>query len=608
MEKNISTHKILRPFVIAVGLIVLVTFVVFFPSLGNQFVDWDDGEMIYDNPKITSLSWDNISTMFTSSHYGMYHPLVLVSYAVEYKYFGLNPRIYHTTNLALHILNSVMVFFFIYLLSRNLTVSLIVGILFGIHPIQVESVAWATERKDVLYSLFFLGSLIAYLKYIVGKKKAYYFLALFLFFFSLLSKPMAISLPFLLILCDYLLNRKINKKTILEKIPFLLFSVLFGIIAIFAKQATGGLVVPEPPLSYKNIFISSYRILFYYLPRLSFLFNFTRLYPHNSYVPPEVVKLPSIFWFSPFILAAIFIAFIYFFRKNKKVIFGIVFFLISIAPVALSFAIGLFADRYSYIPSVGIFYLLGLAIYWTYQKISLPKKIATNVIAIILIITTGIIGVYTWQRCGIWKDSITLYNEVCKWYPNIPAPFQHRGELYAKKGEDRRAIEDFNKALEIDPEFVPALVSRGNAFVRIGAIKLAMKDYSRALEINPDEANAHNNIGYLLFIMGEVDKGISEINRSIELNPSNSYAYYNRGKIYLSLKKYKLAIKDFDKALQINPRFASAYVERHIAYFKLGKYSQALKDSQKAISLGISFPPEDIELLLKKMREEQENH
>ena len=216
-------------------LIVSMTAIVYYPSLNNGFINWDDNEYVGANMNIRSISWENIKDNFTSPYYGNYIPFTTLTYAVEYRLAKLNPRAYHATNLILHLFNCMLVFWFIYLFCGKEYVALIVALLFGIHPLHVESVAWVSERKDVLYSFFFLSSLISYTRYLKEKKVSYWSLSLLLFAASCLSKPMAVTLPLVLFLIDYLLHQKVEIKTLLLKIPFISISLIFGIISLLTQ-------------------------------------------------------------------------------------------------------------------------------------------------------------------------------------------------------------------------------------------------------------------------------------------------------------------------------------------------------------------------------------
>jgi tetratricopeptide (TPR) repeat protein len=419
---------------------------------------------------------------------------------------------------------------------------------------------------------------------------------------------MALSLPLVMILMDFYLYTKnfgvgVNKKSWREKIPFFLLAVAFGVVALLAKRATGHLTVPEPPFSIANFFIGSFRLVFYYLPRLFFMFNFTRLHPHNSYVYEigAAIKLPLIYWLSPFILAALLAGSVFVFRKNRPALFGLLFFLVTFSPVLPLVAVGIFADRYLYIPSLGIFYLMGMGAWRFYQKLESRGKILSRLWIGLLVLACGFSASLTWQKCGVWKNSITLYDEACRWYPSVAAAFQHRGLLYFDRYENEKALMDFNRSLELDPEFADAFNSRGNLFARLGMLERAISDYRRAVNMKPEDVTARTNLGFLLSEVGKNQEAIMVLNQAIELKPDSMEAYHNRGNAYMQLKKYDRALADYNRALQISPDAALTYFNRSQVFFMRGAYRRALQDVEKARSLGFNVDPSVIKMLREKL-------
>ena len=245
-----ASTKIDKRYYYALFIIAIVTFVVYLPALHNAFV-WDDDDYIKNNPLVRSL---NIKDIFSNFVMGNYHPLTVLSLALQFKIFELSEAGYHFVNFSIHTLNTILVFYAINLLSGKKGVALIAAGLFGIHPMHVESVAWICELKDLLYSLFFICSFIYYLKYQDGKNKKYYTYALIFFLLSLLSKAMAASLPVLLLLADYFRGIKINSKSIAEKIPFFILSIIFGFIAIQAQKTSGATDIAVFPIHQRIIF------------------------------------------------------------------------------------------------------------------------------------------------------------------------------------------------------------------------------------------------------------------------------------------------------------------------------------------------------------------
>ena len=283
-------HKTSLNIAFCACLILVIVSLSFLPSLKCGLVNWDDDRYLSNTPAVQSLSLTTVKEASTSFFIGHYQPLTILSYALDYHFYKLNPYHYHLTNLILHLLNSLLVFYLIYLLSGNIIVSFITAILFGLHPLHVESVAWVSERKDVLYSFFFLLSCITYLYYLTkGNKHKYYILSLFLFLCSLLSKSMAVTLPLLLLLIDYYLKRKPNKTLLLDKIPYFFLSIIFGIIAIFGVG-----IRPKVGFSlFGALSAASYATVFY-LGKLFLPIKLSCLYPDYSFEPGSIITFSRI--------------------------------------------------------------------------------------------------------------------------------------------------------------------------------------------------------------------------------------------------------------------------------------------------------------------------
>lgn len=441
-------QKSIRNFLII--LLAAVTFAVFLPSLHNGFTGWDDTLIITVNPQVINWSWENTKDIFASFHYGLYHPLVILSFAAEHFFFGFNPFVYHLNNLLLHVVNGVLVFFVILLLGGDLIAALVTALLFGLHPTRVESVAWIMERKDVLYALFFLGAMIFCLR---RNNPA----SLILFLLSLLSKAMAISFPFVLLLFDYLKGRNINRESLKEKAPFFMLAVIFGVLAVLARSFTGDLT-KEPPFGLANIFIGSYRLIFYYLARIFLPFFDAALYPYGSYSMKSFGVLPFVFLISPVLVAVLTALFLFLARKNRAAVFGGLFFLLTIIPALFMVSIGPFADRFTYIPSIGIFFLAGLAVSHFYRKSS---KVYRTCLLVLVVLVFSLLSYQTWQRCRMWKDSVSLCDAVCEKYPSAAEAYNSRGLAYSEKKDFGRALHDFEEALKIDPRSPGIYVNLG---------------------------------------------------------------------------------------------------------------------------------------------------
>lgn len=362
-KQSVKYNAGIHNYRIPLFLIILITFIAFLPVLQNGFVNFDDDRYILNNPMLASI---NLSDIFSSYIVGNYHPLTMLIYAIEYQFFGLNAGGYHAVSLLLHLLIVILVFYVVLSLSNRKEVALVASLLFGIHPLHVESVAWASELKDLLYTFFFLASWLCYLRYLKEPKRKFYFYCLFLFLLSLLSKGMAVSLPVVLLLTDYFKGRKLNAKAWLEKAPFFALSIIFGIVAIIAQKSGGAIQDLE-------VYPLVQRIAFACYGFITYLLKFVVPYELCTYYPyplKSVAGIPGWYYIYPIVLLAL-IAFVFYsLRFSKKFFFGIGFFTITVFLVLQLLPVGntIMADRYSYIPSIGIFYLAGEGFYRLWQK------------------------------------------------------------------------------------------------------------------------------------------------------------------------------------------------------------------------------------------------
>lgn len=458
--------------------ILLLTAVVFSPSLRNGFTNWDDQEYVTRNADLSNFSLRGVTRLCFSFYNANWHPLTMLSYLLDYRFFKLDPQGYHAVNLALHLLNCVLVFWFIFKLSGSIITASVTAVLFAIHPMHVESVAWISERKDLLYSGFFLASLIAYVCYLEKPKPRYYYLSLFMFVLSLLSKVMAIMLVFVLFLIDYLRQKKIDKKSLIEKVPFFQLACIFMVAGLFAQRTYGTLIQNFLLTVIHKVLIVSYALIFY-LCKILFPVNLSCHYPYPKI--DQILTLP--FLVSPFIVAVLAALVLYSKRYTKKIIFGTLFFLLTILPVIQIVPCGnwITADRFTYLTSVGLFYLAAEGARWLYLRIKSSAKIKLFVLFGILAGIIAVLSVLSWQRCGVWKNSLTLWSDALKKYPNSSAAYNNRATAYIAQKEYDLAIEDCSMTLQIEPNHALAYYNRALAYSGKGEFDKASADFKKYL-------------------------------------------------------------------------------------------------------------------------------
>lgn len=503
-----------------IALVFICTYFSFYPSLNNGFTNWDDSLYVVDNPAVKDLSLKGLSNIFTTFHRGLYKPLVILSFALEYHFFKLDPVVYHKTNLILHLINCVLVFIFIYMLCANSWVAFISALLFGIHPLHVESVAWISERKDMLYALFFISSLISYLNFLMGKGMKYYYFSLILFIASLFSKPMGITLPFITFICDYSFGIKVDKKNLLQKIPFFIIVFVFSLVTF--NSARGYVHLESDFNVLDNILIACYGVVFY-IVKLFMPFNLSALYP---YPLKEGNYLPVVFLLSPLVVIYVLWRVFKTRKYTKDVIFATAFFLLAVLPVLQLVPSGpaVAADRYTYISSIGLFYVVGSAVFWLYSK-KIKNNFSRTIVSVFMVFIIAGLMFLTQQRCKVWHDSITLWSDVIAQFPDARLAYQGRGAGYAVYGYFDKAILDFKRAVSLDPGYSGIYDDMGNAYANKGDFELAFSSYSKALQ----------------------------------LDPRNGKAYYNRAVAYFERKEYFKAWDDLHKAEyfghNVNPDF-----------------------------------------------------
>ncbi len=578
IPKKAVAVKVDRRYFYALFAIAILTFIIYFPALDNGFV-WDDDDYLKNNVFIRSL---NLGDIFSNFVMGNYHPLTILVYAIEFKAFGLSETGYHLVNILIHILNTILVFYAINLLSGKPGVAIIASLLFGIHPLHVESVAWASELKDLLYSLFFIVTVIYYLKFKKDNRKKYYVYALIFFLLSLLSKAMAASLPVALLLIDYFKGYKIDSKSLVEKIPFFLLSVIFGFVAIQAQKTSGATDIVFFPFDQRLIFASYGFVM--YLVKLIIPFNLCAYY---AYPIRSGNPLPAEYF--TFLLFALIIAGIvlYSLRKTKVLVLGVGFFAITVFLVLQLLPVGgaIMADRYSYIPSIGIFYLAGEGIIrlWNNKKY---RTLSYILVGVSLIFYSS----RTFARCDIWQNGMTLWNDVIEKYQTIPQAYINRGIIFAAEKKYDEALRDYNKALEIEPKFSKAYNNRGGLMRTLKKYEEAISDFNKAIELQPDYTIAFNNRGLLMNITRRYDQAISDYSKAISLKKDYAEAYSNRGIAYRNAGKFEESLRDFNKTIELQPNYYKAYSERGILMAAQNKYDEALKDYNRTIEMQPDYP------------------
>jgi tetratricopeptide (TPR) repeat protein len=594
---------------IIAAAIMAVAFVIFTPVLKGSFINWDDDVNVYDNPNVKELSAKTIGNMFTTTIVGGYTPLTTLSFSIENALYGMKPWVFHLNNLLLHLVCILLLFMLLRKLGLSLFVTGVTTLLFAIHPMHVESVAWITERKDVLYGAFFLLSLIFYVDFYNSRKRLFYYLSMAAFVLSLLSKIQAVSLPLVLILIDFYYEKRFTLRQLLNKIPFLILSLATGVAGVYFLNQFGSLETGSVMPFVQRVFIGTFSLCIY-------LFKVIVPYPLSA-VYPNPASIDIYFYLSAAVVLILVGVVWRFGRKVPFLVFGSLFFLVNVVFILQVVGAGqaFLADRFTYLAYIGIFFVIAKAVEPVLQG---KYKMAVIAPGILLL---ALMAFVSYTRTRVWENPETLFTDVVKKYPNAVMAHNNLGFYYRDQGRNEKAIESYTQAIKYDPESFIALSNRGEVWFELGETEKALNDMNEAIRIKPDYAKALSNRGAIYGSRKQYDLAIADLDKSLELEPGSLRALtnrllvnYNRGQYELALRdanEYlgiqpddaavlnqrglchgrlgndQEAVADFDAAIRINPKKGNFYQNRSYQLSKMGNYQAALQDILKARELGV---------------------
>lgn len=567
---------------IFIAIIVLATFFVYASSLNNQWTNWDDESYVLKNNLVTQF---NLTGILKEQVMGNYHPVTMLVLAIEYSWFKDDAGSYHTVSMLLHLLNALLLFYFLLRLAKSGIAAFLASLLFAIHPLHVESVSWVSAQKDLLYTCFFFSALLAYLAYRneSGRKKIlWYPLILILFMLSLLSKAQAVTLPVILLLIDWYRGEKLTRRIVIEKVPLFLLAVAFGIMAIQAQKASDAIQDIALYSFPERLMFSAYALVGY-LVRLVFPLNLSAYYPypeaqHNSYhwlvyTAPVIVVL---------------LAFLVYRLRTLYpfVIFGVLFFLVNILLVLQLLPVGgaVMADRYTYLSFTGLFFVLAVMAGRIWESQS--PSTATFRIPVMIAGTAWLIFIaYQSQaRTRLWLNSETLWTDVLSKYQRVPIAYNDLGSYYQELGKIDLAKKNLDEALKLNPNFSEALINRSDIYRVLNKIDSAIMDGNRAVKVSKGDPDAHMNRGIAYSIAEKNDSALKDFMIVIREQPENARAYNNLGNLYMIKEMPDSALSNYNMALKFDPGFLDVLNNRGLAYLKLGNNEAAIKDFTIAIT------------------------
>jgi tetratricopeptide (TPR) repeat protein len=654
-------RKWIRHPAVICGLLAIVTLSAFARVGSFEFVNYDDPDYVTSNSHVKAgLTWAEVGWAFTTGHASNWHPLTWLSHIFDWTLFGEDPAGHHLTSVGFHMVNTVLVFLVFRKMTGALWRSAMLAALFGLHPMHVESVAWVSERKDVLSGLFFLLALGAYARYVevvgeysvfslqyseaVGEQPSkrgeawrWYLATVVAFALGLMSKPMLVTVPFVLLLLDYWPlarsaecgvpsagSKKLGTlskgicwgRLALEKVPFVVLS-LGSCIVTFIVQRKGGAVSTSLGLAGRiaNAVVSYAR----YVGKLLFPVNLSVLYPHPGHWGADAIIGSSLF------LLALFTVVFLLGRRRRYLPVGWLWFIGMLVPAIGLVQVGIqsMADRYSYLPSIGFF----LALVWGIAEFadrniraSARVGILTPASALALLVCALI----TFRQAAFWRNSESLFRRAAQVTRNNYLAYNNLGFYLSGKGKIREAMENYEKALQIDPNYEDALNNMGfalaglkrhqdaipyyekalrikpkhaevhnnlgNALAETGKIEEAITHYKIVLEQVPDHADAHNNLGIALAMQGKLDEAMTHFRLAIHFKPTDPGAHSNLGNGLAAQHKLDEAIKEYEESLRLRPEDSQAENNLGNVLAEQGKLDKAIAHYQKSVSLGPDNP------------------
>ncbi|MHC4184099.1 MAG: tetratricopeptide repeat protein, partial [Planctomycetota bacterium] len=516
-------------------LISLITILVYLPALQNDFVNWDDDYYIYENPNIQSLGFKSFKWMFTTFHAANWHPLTWLSHTIDYAIWGLNPMGHHLTNILIHGLNTFLVVVLTILLIRAssekkstngifLISGITTGMLFGLHPIHVESVVWASERKDVLCAFFFLLSILSYIRYTsaLNRKAGLYVSCLVFFMLSLMSKPMAVTLPIVLLILDVYPLRRMKLRNITdswrvigEKVPLFVLSGISVVLTIIAQRAA------IQSLEYYPLgdrLLVGVRALGFYLFKMVWPSGLVPFYPY----PSKISFFHQEFFLSCLTITIITVFSIFTWKKQKVWAAAWGYYVITLLPVLGIIQVGgqAAADRYTYLPSLGPFLILGLGITVLSRKVTREWQCSARrkLLVIMSIIPIAIILSYTTiNQIKVWKDELTLWTWELTIFPQSESGYNGLANAYMESGLIDQAIEQLEHALKLNPKFKESYLNLGIAYSLKGNFNAAVESLLTTIRFQPYNSRAHYNLATAYKSLGKIDKAIKHYKTAIDI-------------------------------------------------------------------------------------------
>jgi tetratricopeptide (TPR) repeat protein len=578
--------------VLWISLFLLVaTLVLYWQVQGHGFLNYDDDLYVTGNPHVKAgLTGAGLVWALSDYSTGTWHPLTWLSLMVDSQFYGGSAGGFHLTNLFFHLANTLLLFFVLLRMTGARIRSGLVAALFALHPLHVESVAWISERKDVLSTFFWLLAISAYVRYAEKSIRKWYVLALLFYFLGLLAKPMIVTFPFLLLLLDYWPLRRIQKFSyrVKEKIPFFILTGIVSVVAFLTQQKTGALSTAKVGsfgIKLANVLVSYAG----YVVKMLWPRNLSVLYPYPESFP---------FWEISLSVLLVFGMSFYVLRKARGkpwLPMGWFWYLGTLLPVIGLVQVGpqAMADRYSYVPLIGLFILIA----WSIPK-SWEKPVAAIPAAVVLF---GLMTV-SWVQIGYWHNTLDLFQHaVASTTDNVIAQ-NNFGLSLIDQGQIQEAIEHYSEALKIDPDFIDAQINLGSAFMAEGKYQDALAQYDQVLRTHPDNPQAHYNSGIALAKLGRLNEAVIQYQETLRVQPDDLNAHINLGVLLASHGHPDAAIEQYQEALKIEPDYVEALNNLGYVLSEQGKLEEAVEQFSHALRINPNYANSHYNLAITELK------
>lgn len=586
--------------------LVAASLIVYSHVITHEFINYDDGVYITENAHIKDgFTLENIKWAFTTGHAANWHPLTWLSHMLDIEIYGLNPMGHHWTNLQIHVVNSILLFLVFKMMTGALWRSAFVAALFALHPLHVESVAWVSERKDVLSTFFWILSMWTYMHYIRHSNKKQYLLLILFFTIGLMSKPILVTLPFVLLLLDFWPLSRFQSTTkrhynfsyktlaglVWEKLPLFALSAISCIVTFFVQQH-GGTVRSLEAVPLDLRFANALFSYLSYLGKTIWPQNLALIYPFPSISMfwQIILSLPLIICISLMVIRLA--------RSFPYLVTGWLWYLGTLLPVIGLVHVGIqsMADRYTYIPLIGIFIIVA----WGLEDISCRWRSQKTYIALLsgAVLTLCMVG--TWLQVQKWQNSITLLNHTINVTRNNSMAHYVFGLALDQQGRLEEAVLQYNKAIKIRPKFAMAHNNLAAAFSRKRKLKEAIYHYNQALQIDPNYAKAYYNLAKTYLKLNKTETAIHYLQEALRINSDMTIALFNLSWIYATSENEKT--RNGIKAVGIAEKLCRLTKYKQplgldtlaAAYAEAGKYDAAAFTAEKALELALLCGPDEL--------------